>query len=128
MRRRDLPQIRRYDVEDNARQRHPGRDPVLPQHYPDQVARPDASYSCVHVRPEFFDGEGDLDQYISHFQNCADLGRWSETDKALTLSACLMGQVRAFILDSALWIAVLTKDWCRNSVSVLAACDNRAAT
>ena len=98
VRRRDLPQRRRYDVEDNARQRHPGRDPVLPQHYPDQAARPVANHSRVHVRPEFFDGEGDWDQYISHFQNCADLGRWSETDKALTLSACLMGQARAFYL------------------------------
>ena len=49
VRRRDLPRRRRYDVEDNARQSHPGRDPVLPQHYPDQVARPVANHSCVHV-------------------------------------------------------------------------------
>ena len=82
VRQRDLPQRRRYDVEDNARQRHPARDPVLPQHYPDQVWRPVANHFSVHVRPEFFGGEGDGDQYFSHFQNCADLGRWSETDKA----------------------------------------------
>ena len=50
------------------------------------------------MKPEFFNGEDDWDQYISHFQNCADLGRWSETDKALTLSACLKGQARAFYL------------------------------
>ena len=94
VRQRDLP----HDVEDTARQRYPGRDPVLPQHYPDQVVGPVANHLLVHLRPEFFDGEGDWDQYISHFQNCADLGRWSETDKALTLSACLMGQDRAFYL------------------------------
>ena len=52
----------------------------------------------LQVKPEFFNGEEDWDQYISHFQNCADLGRWSETDKALTLSACLKGQARAFYL------------------------------
>ncbi|MEW8542499.1 MAG: hypothetical protein AB2693_03110 [Candidatus Thiodiazotropha sp.] len=50
------------------------------------------------MKPEFFNGEDDWDQYISHFQNCADLGRWSETDKALTLSACLKGQARGFYL------------------------------
>ena len=52
----------------------------------------------VQVKPELYNGEDDWDQYVSHFQNCADLGRWSETDKALTLSACLKGQARAFYL------------------------------
>ena len=52
----------------------------------------------LQVKPEFFNGGDDWDQYISHFQNCADLGRWSETDKALTVSACLKGQARAFYL------------------------------
>lgn len=52
----------------------------------------------LHVKPEIYDGVDDWDQYISHFQNCADLGRWSETDKALALAACLKGQARAFYL------------------------------
>ena len=60
--------------------------------------RPVKQQHRLQVKPEFFNGDDDLDQYISHFQNCADLGRWSETDKALTLSACLKGQARAFYL------------------------------
>ena len=70
-----------------------------PQRYEEPVVRPAVHHQHrLQVKPEFFNGEDDWDQYISHFQNCADLGRWSETDKALTLSACLKGQARAFYL------------------------------
>ena len=87
---------RRHDAGDHVRQRSPEARSFYPQHYPEP--RPAAQYHRMHVKPEFFKGEDDWDQYISHFQNCADLGRWSETDKALTLSACLKGQARAFYL------------------------------
>lgn len=70
-----------------------------PQRYEEPMVRPAAiNPHRLHVKPEIYDGTDDWDQYISHFQNCADLGRWSETDKALTLSACLKGQARAFYL------------------------------
>lgn len=69
-----------------------------PQRHEEPVIRPVMSQHRLQVKPEFYTGDEDWDQYISHFQNCADLGRWSEMDKALTLSACLKGQARAFYL------------------------------
>ena len=69
-----------------------------PYLYEGPAPRPVRQQHRLQVKPEFFNGEDDWDQYISHFQNCADLGRWSETDKALALSACLKGQARAFYL------------------------------
>lgn len=69
-----------------------------PQRHEEPEIRPILSRHRLQVKPEFYTGDEDWDQYISHFQNCADLGRWSEVDKALTLSACLKGQARAFYL------------------------------
>lgn len=69
-----------------------------PQRHEEPVIRPVMGRHRLQVKPEFYTGDEDWDQYISHFQNCADLGRWSEMDKALTLSACLKGQARAFYL------------------------------
>ena len=33
------------------------------------------------VLPETFDGEGDFDEWISHFEDVADLNGWSDGDK-----------------------------------------------
>ena len=52
----------------------------------------------VNLKPEPFNGEGDWDEYISHFENCAELGKWTEPNKALMLSACLRGPARIFYL------------------------------
>ncbi|MES9884510.1 MAG: hypothetical protein ABW185_27000 [Sedimenticola sp.] len=52
----------------------------------------------LQIKPESFDGTDDWDQYISHFQNCAELGRWSDPDKTLTLASCLKGQARSYYL------------------------------
>lgn len=56
------------------------------------------THSHLQIKPETFDGTDDWDQYISHFQNCAELGRWSDSDKTLTLASCLKGQARSFYL------------------------------
>lgn len=48
------------------------------------------------IKPDTFDGTDDWDQYISHFENCAELGQWTERERALTLAACLKGQARVF--------------------------------
>lgn len=89
---------RRRDAGDHERYRSSTTYPN-PQRYSEPMYRHAVQHQHrLHVKPEFFNGEDDWDQYISHFQNCADLGRWSETDKALTLSACLKGQARAFYL------------------------------
>ena len=50
-----------------------------PQLYEEPVVRPAVHHQHrLQVKPELFNGENDWDQYISQFQNCADLGRWSE--------------------------------------------------
>ena len=100
-----MPDGNLSDVGDYGRYTSPiprGRDSPRtyrsPRRHEELALRPVKQKHRLKVNPEFFNGEDDWDQYISHFQNFADLGRWSETDKALTLSACLKGQTRAFYL------------------------------
>ena len=81
---------RRHDAGDHARSRS-AEARFYPQRYSEPVQK-----------PEFYNGEDDWDQYIAYFQNCADLGHWSETHKQLTLPACLKGQARAFYLGLSL--------------------------
>jgi hypothetical protein len=50
------------------------------------------------IKPETYDGTSDWDSYFSHFTNCADLGRWTDEQKALTLASCLSGPARIFYL------------------------------
>jgi hypothetical protein len=50
------------------------------------------------VRPESYDGKGDWEEYISHFENCAELGRWSHPEKVLSLAASLRGAARTFYI------------------------------
>ena len=37
--------------------------------------------SCPLVLSETFDGEGDFNEWISHFEDMADLNGWSNEDK-----------------------------------------------
>ena len=53
-------------------------------------------HSKVTIKPDTFTGEDDWEQYISHFDNCAELGGWSDRERVLTLAACLKGQARIF--------------------------------
>ena len=50
------------------------------------------------MKPDPYDGRDDWEQYISHFLNCAALGRWSEETKLLMLSFCLKGSARTFYI------------------------------
>lgn len=56
-----------------------------------------------HARPSMqptpYSGSDDWDEYISHFENCAELGRWSDRDKILALSASLRGAARTFYIS-----------------------------
>ena len=45
------------------------------------------------VIPDTYSGEDDWEQYISHFEDCAELGNWSEKE---ILAAKLKGQARVF--------------------------------
>ena len=51
---------------------------------------------AITIKPDKYGGEEDWEQYISHFKDCAELGRWNDQEKLLTLAACLRGQARAF--------------------------------
>lgn len=50
----------------------------------------------VVITPESYTGDDDWEQYISHFEDCAELGNWTEKEKVLTLAAKLKGQARVF--------------------------------
>jgi hypothetical protein len=43
--------------------------------------------------------DGGLGEYISHFEICAELGKWRETDKVLALAATLRGSARTFYIS-----------------------------
>ena len=47
-----------------------------------------------HIKPDAFTGEEDWDQYISYFEDCAELGQWSEKEKLLYLATSLKQQAR----------------------------------
>ena len=53
----------------------------------------------VPVKPESFHGKDDWEEYISHFENCAELGRWSHRTKLLYLSASLRGPARTYYMS-----------------------------
>ena len=48
------------------------------------------------LKPEKFEGKSDLGEYISHFQDCAELGGWDDRSKCLVLAANLRGAARKY--------------------------------
>ena len=48
------------------------------------------------VKPEKFDGKGDWAEYISHFNDCAELGGWDNKAKCLVLAANLRDAARKY--------------------------------
>ena len=52
-----------------------------------------------YMKPDHFSGDEDWDEYISHFESCAKLGKWSQEEKVLTLAACLRGVARTFYVS-----------------------------
>ncbi|CAC5418989.1 unnamed protein product [Mytilus coruscus] len=53
----------------------------------------------VSIRPEPYDGGEDWEEYISHFEVCAELGRWRDADKVLALAAALRGAAMTFYIS-----------------------------
>ena len=51
------------------------------------------------IKPEPYDEGEDWEEYISHFEICAELGKWHETDKVLALAAALRGPARTFYIS-----------------------------
>ena len=60
--------------------------------------RTHGSHNLPVIEPESYDGTEDWESYFSHFVNCADLGKWSDEEKVLTLASCLKGSARTFYL------------------------------
>ena len=51
------------------------------------------------VKPDTYDGTSDWEEYLSHFELCAQLGRWPEHEKTLALAASLRGPARTFYIS-----------------------------
>lgn len=51
------------------------------------------------MKPETYDGTDDWQEYITHFEVCAELGRWENREKVLALAACLKGPARTFYIS-----------------------------
>ena len=56
--------------------------------------RPIFRETAPQIRPDSFTGEEDWDMYISHFEDCSRLGRWTQNEKMLYLATSLRGQAR----------------------------------
>lgn len=67
----------RGDISDNS------RNPVL---------------KSLPMKPQTYNGDEDWEAYLSHFEVCAELGRWSHQDKALCLAACLRGNAQVYYM------------------------------
>ena len=108
----ERPRPRRYDEsEESETEANMVRDRRLPRrrnaaYYNqdeghgeiDEVRTNNFRRSLPVVKPEIYDGSSDWDSYFSHFTNCADLGRWTDEEKALTLASRLSGSARVFYL------------------------------
>lgn len=53
----------------------------------------------LNLKPEAFTGGDDWQEYISHFEVCAELGRWNDHERVLALAACLRGPARTFYIS-----------------------------
>ncbi|MEW8545924.1 MAG: hypothetical protein AB2693_20575 [Candidatus Thiodiazotropha sp.] len=51
------------------------------------------------VKPDPYSGQESWEEYISHFENCADLSKWDHRQKVLMLAASLRGQARTFYMS-----------------------------
>jgi hypothetical protein len=48
------------------------------------------------IKPDSFNRDPDRELYISHFEDCEELGKWSDKKMSLTLAASLKGKARIF--------------------------------
>ncbi|VDI74766.1 Hypothetical predicted protein [Mytilus galloprovincialis] len=85
---RDFP-----DRNQNIRGNNPDFDNQIPTGFPR------GSISITTIKPEPYNGKDSWEEYISHFENCSDLGRWKESEKVLLLAASLQGPARTFYIS-----------------------------
>lgn len=48
------------------------------------------------IKPETYNGEGDWEEYITHFELCAEIGKWTKKNTPLILGASLQDQARKY--------------------------------
>ena len=58
-----------------------------------------AHQTGIRLKPEPYNGTEDWEEYLSHFQLCSELGRWTEHDRMLALAASLRGPARTFYIS-----------------------------
>ena len=58
-----------------------------------------ASEHVPHLKPEPYSGEEPWESYISHFEDCAELGVWSQRSRVLFLASSLRGKARQFYMS-----------------------------
>ena len=51
------------------------------------------------IRPDNYEGSGDFEAYMSHFEDCAELSGWDDKSKCLVLASCLRGSARSFYMS-----------------------------
>ena len=56
-------------------------------------------YQGPTLKPDPYSGQENWDEYISHFENCADLCQWDRRQKVLMLAASLHGQARIYYMS-----------------------------
>ena len=77
--------------------------------------------SSMKLKPHTFNGNEDLDEYLTQFEVLADLNGWSYRTKSLCLSSSLVGEARSLLTE-------LTSDQRRDYSSLVAVLQNRYGT
>ena len=67
----------------------------------DKIEKSKYNKPPVLIKPATYDGKSSWLDYKSHFEACAELGHWSEDDKALYLAVSLRGQAQSILGDLA---------------------------
>ena len=83
---------------DELAQRPKGRDDYNRNERGYQNMQP-LNPSQVTLKPEPYFGKDCWEEYLSHFEDCAELGQWDNRTKLLFLAASLRGQARTYYMS-----------------------------
>lgn len=109
----------------------PGVSPYRRVHSPDYrlhaQRKRDASchYRGPTLKPDPYSGQENWEEYISHFENCADLCQWNHQQKVLMLAASLRGQARTYYMSLSLDEKIITNHLFRVLTTDLAVAGTR---
>jgi hypothetical protein len=60
--------------------------------------RPARRQTRFFVKPDKYDGGSGFAKYLSHFEDCAELGQWDDDVQVVALASCLTGPARSFYM------------------------------